>query len=374
VNNLLPRVIRALTAVAGALAIVAGVAGPASVPMPFATDSEDQTPVTADAPLRVMPLGDSITYGSGSETTNSYRVDLYGRLTAAGLAVDFVGSVRSGPASAGADLDNEGHPGWRIGQIAEQVDGWLATYQPDVVLLHIGTNDMRSAERAAGATGRLSALIDQIAVARPAAHIFVSRIIGARDGDDLGADQRRINAYNATVPGVVAGKGPLVHLVDQRMVDETDLLDHLHPNDHGFAKMSYQWYRALQPVLNDTGQAWPAGENPFAVTRKYLRRQHADGSVDGRWWHRRPVTVRQDGVERQGMQWQTQRTVTESYPVWVPGRTERGVRTVYVKRHREYVDGRYVWVRGHKEQSTVEVTVPGHYESRTRTVRKWVAF
>src|SRR5256885_14756200 len=83
-------------------------------------------------PVRVMPLGDSITFGVGSSTGSSYRAALWDRLVGqAGYAVDYVGSQRSG---ALPDTDNEGHSGWRIDQIASNVDGWLATYQPDVVL------------------------------------------------------------------------------------------------------------------------------------------------------------------------------------------------------------------------------------------------
>src|SRR5947209_14639864 len=94
----------------------------------------------ASRPIRVMPLGDSITWGVGSSTGSSYRADLWRRLvTQAGYHIDFVGSQQSGSLP---DTDNEGHSGWRIDQIAGGIDGWLATYQPDVVLLHIGTNDM----------------------------------------------------------------------------------------------------------------------------------------------------------------------------------------------------------------------------------------
>src|SRR5262249_13855023 len=114
----------------------------------------------ATRPIRVMPLGDSITYGVGSSSGSSYRADLWRRLvTQAGYNIDFVGSQRSGSLP---DTDNEGHSGWRIDQIAASVDGWLSTYQPDVVLLHIGTNDMNQNYQVDTAPQRLGALIDRI--------------------------------------------------------------------------------------------------------------------------------------------------------------------------------------------------------------------
>jgi hypothetical protein len=35
------------------------------------------------------------------------------------------------------------------------------------------------------------------------------------------------------------------------------LLDRLHPNEFGYKKMAWTWYRALEPLLNTGGRAWP---------------------------------------------------------------------------------------------------------------------
>jgi lysophospholipase L1-like esterase len=195
------------------------------------------------APLRIMPLGDSITYGVGSLTHSSYRIDLAKRLAESGLTVDYVGSQQSG---IGADRDNEGHPGWSISEITAQVGGWLRTYQPDVVLLHIGTNDMNQNLDVAQAPARLAVLINQIRLNRPYAEIFVQELVGARSA----VVQGRIDAYNAAIPGVVAALGPRVHAVDQSMDDWRMLSDRLHPNDNGYATMSANLYQALAKVYH----------------------------------------------------------------------------------------------------------------------------
>src|SRR3954468_23529667 len=85
--------------------------------------AEIQVPAVEKTPLRIMPLGDSITWGVGSARQSGYRAALYQRLTSAGLNVDFVGSMSRG---TGPDRDNEGHKGWTIGRLAAHVDGWLA--------------------------------------------------------------------------------------------------------------------------------------------------------------------------------------------------------------------------------------------------------
>jgi hypothetical protein len=47
-------------------------------------------------PLRVLPLGASITFGIGSKDGNGYRKDVRDQLRFAGWEVDMVGGVQSG--------------------------------------------------------------------------------------------------------------------------------------------------------------------------------------------------------------------------------------------------------------------------------------
>jgi lysophospholipase L1-like esterase len=214
--------------------------GPAEIP----ADDPLVTAARLYRIIRVMPLGDSITDGVGSLRHNGYRAVLRARLAGAGIRIDYVGSRRAGP--RGADNDNEGHPGWTITRLGPRVDRWLIRYRPQVVLLHIGTNDVTSPVRAVGAPGRLSALIDRIRRRLPRARIFVAQLIGSRND----AVQQRVDRFNAAVPGVVAAKDHRVHLVDQRAVTTGYLRDALHPNDAGYARMAATWYQALRPVLS----------------------------------------------------------------------------------------------------------------------------
>src|SRR6516225_10145948 len=49
--------------------------------------------------IKIMPLGDSITYGQGSSTGGGYRLQLWNDLRVLGFPIDFVGSLQTGPAS-----------------------------------------------------------------------------------------------------------------------------------------------------------------------------------------------------------------------------------------------------------------------------------
>ncbi len=197
--------------------------------------------------IKIMPLGDSITYGQGSSTGGGYRLPLWNELRARGFSIDFVGSVQTGPASF--DRDNEGLPGWKIDQIAEQVVSWLITYRPQIILLHIGTNDFVKNDHPALAPARLSRLLDLITSTLPNATVIVAQIIPL--------PRHRLNdlviAYNAAIPSIVraeAARGRHVQYVDMyHAVSPGMLRDHIHPNDAGYALMAKVWLQALLPLL-----------------------------------------------------------------------------------------------------------------------------
>ncbi|GGK88111.1 SGNH/GDSL hydrolase family protein [Mangrovihabitans endophyticus] len=323
------------TAVAAELAAGTGAehaGGPTSAGETGADGTQTATAMPAST-LRVMPLGDSITYGVGSQTTSSYRVELRRRLATAGMSVDFVGSRRTGDPAA-ADLDHEGHSGWTIARISAGVGAWLRTYRPDAILLHVGTNDLRSRSGAARAPARLKHLLHQIVSERPEAHLFVAQITGTRR---YPAQQKRTEAFNAQIPAIVASLGSSrVHVVDQSSVRNLDIRDALHPNDFGYRKMAWNWYRAMETVYRTTGTAWPATANPYAAQTAYrCLLVDADpgpgyhAGFDCRWWFRHKVTRVVDGQPKQVYRWETKRLLTKKYRVLSGGRAVTRTRRVY---------------------------------------------
>jgi lysophospholipase L1-like esterase len=206
--------------------------------------------------VRVLPLGDSITYGVGSSTGSGYRDRLWAPAAAGGYGLDFVGSEQTGTMP---DAQHEGHRGWTIADVADHADAWIEASRPDVILLHIGTNDEAKPERAPGAPERLSTLIDQIRLAAPDATLFVSTIVTSKDPEVAA----RIADFNALVPGIVASK----HTSKVRLVDEyaavapSHLADSVHPGDTGYDEMASAWYLAIRDVL-PRGTMIASGLNP----------------------------------------------------------------------------------------------------------------
>ncbi len=204
---------------------------PADPPADPPTEPDDGP---TDANVRVMPLGDSITYGVGSSTVSSYRADLWNMLKAHTDNVAFVGSQESGSLP---DDDHEGYPGRRIDEVAAIAHCTVDRARPNVVTLHAGTNDMNQNTDLANAPKRLGDLIDQVLTDSPGATVVVASLIpSVKTGM-----QPKIDAFNAALPGVVAQReeqGKHVVLVGMDEVTTADLADTSHPNDAGYRKMA----------------------------------------------------------------------------------------------------------------------------------------
>jgi GDSL-like Lipase/Acylhydrolase family len=207
-------------------------------------------PCPAIGDCKVLPLGDSITFGTPTNN-GGYRVELFSLAVADGKRMTFVGSQMNGPAMVAGKAfpkNNEGYPGWTISQIDAIANSMKALKDaPHVVLLHIGTNDM--VQSASGAPMRLGTLIDHIVTALPTSLLVVSSIIPLASGGNA------VSTYNQAVPGVVqarASAGKHVVYVDQfKDFPTAELADGVHPNDaKGYPRMGRVWYGVIKPYLH----------------------------------------------------------------------------------------------------------------------------
>lgn len=199
--------------------------------------------------LRILPLGDSITWGYLSSDGNGYRLPLQQNL--AGSDLVFIGSQRAGNMT---NNENEGHPGATINQIAGYAKNNSALpARPNIVLLHAGTNDLNGVDVKDpydAAPERLGTLIDEIVDACPDAAVLVAKIINAANS----TTESRIQTFNAQVPVVVAqraDKGEKVMAVDMTSIGVNDLKDGLHPTDEGYRRMGDIWFKAIQTVVKN---------------------------------------------------------------------------------------------------------------------------
>lgn len=191
----------------------------------------------AEAPLRVMAFGDSLTAGAGSSHGAGYRLTLWNRLHEEGLDVDMVGGKADGPET----LDNR-HQGYSPGslhEISAGVHDKMRDYEPDVVLVLAGTDEWRDDRFSPPSFAvNLGVLIDRMLTARPKAKIFVATIPPPKFGRNE-QGKRQLNKLIRREVKDRRTRGQEVYLVDLfEVLDPVrDMLDGNRPNDAGYEKI-----------------------------------------------------------------------------------------------------------------------------------------
>lgn len=240
--------------------------------------------VAASQGLTILPLGDSITKGCGSDAgpsnnwtavcgpdSGGYRAPLWASLTAAGFNVTFVGTQSSGPAWLPATgQHHEGHPGWRIDQILQILPTWAAL-KPDVILLLLGTNDIGQGHPLAEVASNLTTLLNATVAALPAARIVVGTVLNMVNSANP-QWEATVTALNGQIPALAARFGATVADLAavsglcnadtsplRRLCAECNgpasgceppgSFDRIHPTAAGYDLLAGAWAGVLGPLL-----------------------------------------------------------------------------------------------------------------------------
>ncbi|MCC9166762.1 SGNH/GDSL hydrolase family protein [Pontibacter harenae] len=271
------------------------------------------TTLAKDYTYRIMPMGDSNTDGERNNLTDegekvAYRLELFRLLKKNGLSVNFVGGVKSGmsyalggekDAGIGFDVDHAGFGGITDNELAGQIltkshwtRGWdnisfritcedialynienntqlncsedgnyytgpyLDAFQPDIILLHVGTNSPSTDESSIEEILKLVDAYEQ-RVKKEVTVVVASTILGIKD--DVPEIYEKIPTYNTNVRNLVDRRvstlGDGLLKVDMEngaeiIYDYTDMADARHLNPSGYKKMAVEWYNGLAESLN----------------------------------------------------------------------------------------------------------------------------
>lgn len=262
------------------LAMTVAVLGTA---MPFSV----QTPKAADA-VKIMPLGDSITYGMADE--GGYRKYLSYFLSQNGYSdVDLVGPEGKDSASFSYNGKNvaydDNHAGYSGYTITDLPGGWfgqlngiletmqkgdyITKYAPDIILLQIGTNDVSNGHLD-GSEERLHKLLDYLKEKMPSdGKIFLTTIPDLGNTGWGGNSNGDIAKYNELIKKVAndySSKNVIFADIHSVIDASKDLADGVHPNAGGYEKMGRYWYEKIEPYLNSSASSSPVTQPVQATT------------------------------------------------------------------------------------------------------------
>ncbi len=223
-----------------------------------------------------MPFGDSVT--ASYLPYSGYRCDLHLLLRAANINYIYCGSKivdsygnpppQCGGQAPGFYLSHEGYSGWAAADFLDPTkDNYIEKILdrkiymtdkaniPQIVLMHLGTNDLNQHHPVPQIISDIGSLIDHFRGRNPAVGVLVAQIIPCSGLDWCGD----VPVLNAAIPALAAQKNTLsspVMVVDMYS-DYDPLVDndaqsgtYVHPNFSGGAKMAARWMAAIQRWLN----------------------------------------------------------------------------------------------------------------------------
>lgn len=238
------------------------------------------TNFTAAKPMKIMPIGDSIT--DDCEANGAWRQYLQPLLETNGYPFTFVGRQASSP-SPGTGFTKVNHEGYCGAVIA--APGVFGAHQysiannyllkvvadalavtnnrPDLVLLLIGANDIgRGRDPNVVATNDMPNLLNLIFSNVPTANIILAKITSLQSANILGYGSYATNVpiYNAALQMMVNQRralGQNVFLADMYSVVNYNTMfnsDHVHPNGIGLRAVANEWLARIQSITLKTNQ------------------------------------------------------------------------------------------------------------------------
>ncbi|NOZ11117.1 MAG: cellulose-binding protein [Gammaproteobacteria bacterium] len=218
-----------------------------------------------------MILGNSITQAQTSQ--QSFRYPLWKKLIDANIAFDYVGSMSKHRGSGNPpqpdykgqkfDKDHEGHFAWQADEIiigrstnygdsgTGNLKAWLKTYDVDIALIHLGTNDAFNRQSNGSTAEELKTIIRTLRADNAKVAILLAKVIPTSRSP---GDAKAVAALNEYIPKVATemntANSPVI-LVDQftGFDASTDTYDAVHPNAMGEEKMAQRWFDGIKSYL-----------------------------------------------------------------------------------------------------------------------------
>lgn len=237
--------------------------------------------VRAQDTIRILPLGNSITVGEtdgslSEDKMKGYRYGLRFLLKNAGYKLNFVGSQSSGctyfndcqHGGIGGIRDQyivrlltDGYDERNMVQILVPPRPYLDEYKPDIILLHIGTNDITHEGTAAITNQKITEILNKIDEyeirSGKTVIVFLALIINRVKPWNPGSPAVITSQFNNAIKTMAQSRivaGDYIVIVDMEnnagftysyADDMANDGQGIHPNETGYSKMAAFWYSSI---------------------------------------------------------------------------------------------------------------------------------
>jgi len=216
-------------------------------------------------PVRILPLGDSITQGGKRDKQEfTYRLPLQMMLHQAGIAYDFIGSQQKGlhedatwpevAEGVSFDPDHEGYYGNTTRKACDKAIAAFDSYPevPDIVLVHLGTNDQKHGDFEENVGKPLREAIAFFRTKNPEVVV----LLGHLNFNDSEAAFEIREVVKQVAADLDTPESPVktVHhyqgWIEKPDEVYSDTFDWAHPNLKGQEKMALRWFEAMEPFIS----------------------------------------------------------------------------------------------------------------------------
>lgn len=208
-------------------------------------------PVSAKT-VTILPMGDSITEGSGG-AFQVYRYPLMEKLKAAGYDVAYVGSKTTYPKKGSplGELRHDGYGGQNIQFLLGKFDTLYGQNPADILLLQAGHNQFAEKGPVPGMIAATRSIIEKARTINPKVTVLVAQVIPSGKLPKYSYIPEYNEAVAALAKELNTAAQPVIAVNQAEGFNwETDTVgDKVHPNAQGAEKMAAKWFEALKKVL-----------------------------------------------------------------------------------------------------------------------------
>lgn len=235
-----------------------------------------------DDVVRIMFIGDSITQGSAAATgtgaparaQDSFRRLLWNSLIqdASLPQIDFVGTrkgtspwdanscrLNTTPEDSGKyklpefDVDHFGYWGACVNQVntaltpaLRDMDGDALRMEPDVAVIHLGTNNLNNGQAPATVVEQLTAQITALRAANDNVDVLVAQVVPFKQNGVEAPSVAQLNTAIAGLAALSTDKSKVIVVNQHQGFAIGNLYDDFHPDDAGEKLLADKWLAALK--------------------------------------------------------------------------------------------------------------------------------